>query len=123
MIEMWQLDYGYKVRVLEGKNKDKIGWVVYGSDLGHICINTAKIPKDNSYSLSEFPSNLEILSTDNPYKIKPTFTSDLSNFAFARLSLLIENPKKVLINRQYFSEDLIRSARRSLFTNIVLGEI
>ena len=119
MAEYWQLDYGYKVRILRGRNKDRKGWVVYGSDLGHICINTHEIPKDNSYTITEFPGNLEVLSTDNPYKIKPLFGRDLSNFDFAKLKFAEENTKEVLMNRKYFDENAVQNAKKRLVMEFV----
>ena len=40
MVKLYQLDYGYKVRVLNGKNKDKEGFLVYCSRFGDVCIGT-----------------------------------------------------------------------------------
>jgi ribosomal protein L24 len=117
MAKLWQLDYGYKVRVLEGEDKGKEGWVVYASDRGYICINTRKVPKDNSYQITEYPSNLEILSIDNPYNVKQKL-GGLSNFDFAKIVISNEEPKKVLMNRQYFHEQTIVNARRALVCDL-----
>ena len=59
--QLWMLDYGYKVRVLDGKNKYKIGYIVMDSRFGDVGINTAKKP-DRNYQIREHPSNLEIIS-------------------------------------------------------------
>ena len=76
--QLWMLDYGYKVRVINGKNKNKEGYLVYCSRFGDVCIDTKKLP-DGNYKIREFPLNLEILSMDNPFDIKDR-SNDLSNF-------------------------------------------
>ena len=47
MAELYQLDYGYKVKVLNGKNKNKEGYLVYCSCFGDVCIDTKKRPDGN----------------------------------------------------------------------------
>ena len=118
MAEFWQFDYGYKIKVLNGKNKNKEGWVVYGSPKGNICINTNEIPEDMSYSIREFPKNIEILSIANPYKIKDLFENDLSIFDFAKLEIIKQNPKKALTYRKYLKKEQIQTARRNLVSEI-----
>lgn len=112
MAELWQLDHGYKVKVLDGKNKGKEGYVVYCSRFGDICIDTKKRP-DGDYKIREFPKNLEIVSMDNPFSIKNK-SRDFSNFDCAKFSLLLNNPKKILDNQKYFTQDFINSAKSSL---------
>ena len=112
MAELYQLDYGYKVKVLNGKNKDKEGYLVYCSRFGDVCIDIKKRP-DGNYKIREFPSNLEILSRDNPFNIKNK-ERDLSNFDCVKFSLLIDNPKKILENPKYFTQDFIDSAKSSI---------
>ena len=112
MAELYQLDYGYKVKVLNGKNKNKEGYLVYCSCFGDVCIDTKKRP-DGNYKIREFPLNLEILARDNPFKIKNK-ERDLSNFDCAKFSLLIYNPKKILENKKYFTQDFINSAKSSI---------
>ncbi len=112
MAELWQLDYGYKVRVINGKNKDKEGHLVYCSRFGDVCIDTKEIPNGN-YKIREFPPNLEIVCMDNPFNIKSKET-DLSNFDCAKLLLLKDNPKKLLENQKYFTQDYINSAKSSI---------
>src|SRR3989344_6333386 len=111
--QLWMLDYGYKVRVLDGKNKYKIGYIVMDSRFGDVGINTAKKP-DRNYQIREHPSNLEIISMENPHNIKPLFNDDLSNFDIAKLILLIHTPKIILENQKYFNKQEIEYAESSI---------
>ena len=122
MAEYWQLDYGYKVKVLNGKDKDKTGWIVYGSRMGDICINTHKAPKNREYQIREPPQNLEILSMDDPYNLKRFHEErDLSNFECAKLDILIRCPKLILMRRQYFDEKMILIAKKSLVSDLTIN--
>ena len=110
--QLWMLDYGYKVRVINGKNKNKEGYLVYCSRFGDVCIDTKKLP-DGNYKIREFPLNLEILSMDNPFDIKDR-SNDLSNFDVAKLMLSIYNPKIILENQKYFNKQEIECAESSI---------
>ena len=112
-IQLWMLDYGYKIRVLEGKNKDKIGYIVMDSRFGDVGINTTKKP-DKSYQIREQPSNLEIISMENPYNIKPLPWHGLSEFDSAKLMLLLHNSKIVLENQKYFDKKVVEAAESSV---------
>ena len=101
-----------KLEFLMEKNKDKEGYLVYCSRFGDVCIDIKKRP-DGNYKIREFPSNLEILSRDNPFNIKNK-ERDLSNFDCAQFSLLLSNPQKVLDNKEYFSKEFINSAKSSI---------
>ena len=92
--QLWMLDYGYKVRVINGKNKNKEGYLVYCSRFGDVCIDTKKLP-DGNYKIREFPLNLEILSMDNPFDIKDR-SNDLSNFDVSALSNFFGAPEDVI---------------------------
>ena len=113
--QLWMLDYGYKVKVLEGKNKEKVGYIVMDSRFGDVGINTTKKP-DRNYQIREQPSNLEIISLENIHNIKSSTFSGLSNFDCAKLMLLINNPKMILENQKYFDKQIIESAELSAKT-------
>jgi hypothetical protein len=70
MVKIEDLNFGYKVRVLNGRNKDKTGYVLYPMLNGEVAINTEEPPEHN-YNMRENPSDLEIISTENIHKIGP----------------------------------------------------
>ena len=107
---MYQLDYGYEVRILEGKHKGKTGFVVMGSTHGDIGINLRKKPKIGDYQTRVNPSDLEIVSMENPHELNFSF-GDLSVFQCARLMVRVTNPQMVLDNQKYFEDYLIESAK------------
>lgn len=110
---LWMLDYGHKVKVLEGENKGKEGYVVYASRMGHICINTNKKP-DRKYHITEKPSNLEITSMENSHNITPLPTEGLSEFDCVKLEILIRAPEAILKYQEYFNKQIIDSAKNSI---------
>ena len=111
--QLWMLDYGYKVSVLDGKNKGIAGYIVMDSRFGDVGINTSKKP-DNNYQIREYPSNLEIISMENPHNLGPLFKNDLSYFDVAKLMLSIYNPKTILENQKYFNKQEIECAKSSI---------
>ena len=110
--QLWMLDYGYQVKVLKGENKGKIGYVVMDSRFGDVGINTRKKP-DINYQIREHPSNLEIISMENPHNIKPFPWQELSQFDCAKISLSIFHPRIILENQKYFDKRVIENARLS----------
>jgi hypothetical protein len=70
MAKLEDLDFGYKVRVLNGRNKGKTGYALYPMSNGEVAINTQEPPEHN-YNMRENPKDLEIISKENIHKIGP----------------------------------------------------
>lgn len=83
------------------------------SRFGHVGINIKKKP-DNNYQITEFPSNLEIISMENPKNIKPISFTGLSEFDYAKFEILIKYPKLILKYPKYFDKQIVDSAKRNL---------
>jgi len=107
---LWMLNYGYKVKVVNGTNKGKEGHIVVSFMYRGVGINTKEIP-DKTYQIIEPSSRLEVLSTENPHNIQAPFPSELSDFDCAKRDILIRNPKMVLEHKEYFDEELINYAQ------------
>ena len=102
MAELYQLRYGMKVRVKQGKDKGSEGWVSMGSRLGDVGINEE--PK-LGYQIRAEPSRLEILSREiHPLLRDPLNENGVDYFWGVRTQLCINNPDLVIANKEYFEE-------------------
>jgi len=52
MTSFYELDYGYKVRVLTGEHKDQEGSIVMGSRFGHVGIDFNTPPTLGHYEIT-----------------------------------------------------------------------
>ena len=116
MAEWWQLDYGYKVKILEGGNKGKKGYIVMENSK-YVGVSFDSKPLLGIYYVTEKPSNLEIISMSNPHNIGIK-SSEMSTFDYEKLKLLQNNPQEILKeeNKKYFDKGLIESANKFLDT-------
>jgi len=132
MAKLWQLDYGYKVKPLEGKNKNQEGYVTGTTEKGKIKINLDEKPYSGKHHIEEAPSNLEIIAISNPHKIFSTENLEkdkekgyriikeklyeFSPFVDAKFFLLVNDPQEILDNKKYFPErdgsDWIKLAKK-----------
>ncbi|HLA23673.1 MAG TPA: hypothetical protein VJZ93_04025 [Candidatus Nanoarchaeia archaeon] len=108
MVERYELDYGHKVRVTSGKNKNREGVVVMASRLGDVGINTEEIPRPGKYDLRELPNNLDIISTGDPYNIRKQIKlDDLSWFEYDRVIYGLNDPNVVKNHPELFEGHLL----------------
>ena len=134
MAELWKFDYGYKVGVSEGENKDKEGYVTGATEKGKIQINLNETPVSGEHHIEEPASNLEILVIGNPYdlwnseivekdeergyRVIKGKLYEFSSFDNAKITLLINDPQKILDNKKYFPErdgsDWIQLAKKAV---------
>ena len=118
MTEFYQLRYGMKVRVTEGENTGKEGWVCMASRFGDLGINTREATLGYDFRIG--PSQIEIVSRE----IHPNF-KDISDIItedalkYARNALCLENPDLVLANPEYFEEEEIKKARDTRVNNML----
>ena len=113
MAHYYQLDYGYKVRILDGKHKGREGTIVMGSRFGDVGINLNKKPKLGTYHTREKPSGIEIISMDDSFKIKEQLGGLHNEFMDARMDVIMWNPQEAIDNQQYFSDAMIALAKQS----------
>jgi len=137
MAKLWQLDYGYKVKPLEGKNKNQEGYVTGVSEDGKIKINLDERPYSGEHHIIEAVSNLKVLVIGNPHDIWDVEivrdkkgggheltdkVNEQTEFTIAKLDLLATNPQKILDNKEYFTvlpnDDWIESAEKQLEKSI-----
>jgi len=118
MAKLWQLDYGYKVKTLEGKE----GYVIGITEKGKIEINLDKEPYSGKHDIEVDPSKLEVLVIGNPhdicdlkYEVAPKKQTE---FTVAKLDLLLTDPQKILDNKKYFTvlpdDDWIEFAEKAV---------
>lgn len=125
-------DYGYEVKILEGKNQK--GYVIGVSEDGKIEISLREKPYSGEHHIIEPVSNLEILELSNPYKIwqseivrdKKGGGHELTDkfdkqspFFRAKLKILAENPEIIINYPEYFTalpkDDWIELAEKRLY--------
>jgi len=119
MADLWQLDYGYEVRI---KGKNQQGYVIGITEKGKIEINLSKEPYSGKHDIEVDPSKLEVLVIGNPhdicdlkYEVAPEKQTE---FFMAKLDLLLTDPQKILDNKKYFTvlpdDDWIEFAEKAV---------
>jgi hypothetical protein len=113
MAHYYQLDYGYRVRILDGKCKGREGTIVMGSRFGDVGINLKEKPKLGTYHTREKPSNIDVISMDDDFKIKEQLGNCHNEFIDARMDVIMCDPQEAIENPQYFSDAMIALAKQS----------
>lgn len=102
MVEYYQLEYGYKVRILDGTFKGREGIITMGSRFGDIGISFKEKPK-YGYDVREPPQNLEIICKEDTFGVKKEHAGhDLTPFEFERWMILQKNPEYILQHPEDF---------------------
>lgn len=113
MAEFYQLDIGYQVRILSGKYIGRAGFVVMGSRFGDVGINLHATPQLGDYQTRERPSELEIISADDPHKLQKAYAGD-NPFFWTRMFMELLQPEIVVANPTYFTGDQLHSAEQRI---------
>jgi len=128
MANLWQLDYGYKVRI---KGKNQQGYVIGITEKGKIEINLNKKPYSGKHDIEVDPSNLEVLVIGNPhdicdlkYEVAPEKQTE---FTVAKLKVVNENPEIIIKYPEYFTvlpkDDWIKLAEQYIQKEIKKNKI
>ena len=113
VVEYYQLDYGFEVKILSGKYTERKGIIVMESRFGDVGINLNKKPHFGKYHTRERPSNLEIISIDDKYGIKKHIEDNRNLFIDAKWDVAMFDPQKVIDEKNYFPESLVDLAKTS----------
>jgi len=128
MADLWQLDYGYEVKI---KGKNQQGYVIGITEKGKIEISLSKEPYSGKHDIEVDSSKLEVLVIGNPhdicdlkYEVAP---KKQTKFTVARLKVVNENPEIIIKYPEYFTalpkDDWVKLAKKYIQKEIKKNKI
>ena len=122
MVEFWQLDYGYSVRIIKGNYAGEEA-IIEDAKYGFKSVGVRLKNIFNCPNLLIKPLNLEIISRDDEHNIKKVDKDNFTFFDASKYILILNEPEKVLDNSDYFTNNQIKIAKDLLKYNRAMSNI